>query len=122
LVLLHASPGNLWRAPLPDAEDSELVATYETCSAERVVYGHIHRPYVRRVGALTVANSGSVGSPFDADPRASYLLVDGPNVDVVRVEYDIAREISLLLCSGYPDADRIAETRRTGRFIPVGTI
>jgi hypothetical protein len=25
---------------------------------------------------LTVANSGSVGSPFDADPRASYLLIE----------------------------------------------
>jgi putative phosphoesterase len=120
LVMLHASPGNLWRAPLPDAEDGELAATYESCQAQMVVYGHIHRPYVRRVGALTVANSGSVGSPFDADPRASYLLVDGNDVEVIRVEYDIEREISLLLGSGYPDADRLAETRRSGRFIPVG--
>jgi predicted phosphodiesterase len=105
---------------MPDAEDSELASTYDACEAETVVYGHIHRPYVRRVGALTVANSGSVGSPFDGDPRASYLLVDGTNVEVVRVEYDIEREISLLHRSGYPDADRIAETRRSGRFIPIG--
>jgi putative phosphoesterase len=119
LVLLHASPGDLWRAPLPDAEDSVLLATYESCQAQMVVYGHIHRPYVRQVGALTVANSGSVGSPFDAEPRASYLLIDGSDVEVVRVEYDIEREISLLLSSGYPDADRLAETRRSGRFIPV---
>jgi putative phosphoesterase len=121
LVLLHASPEDLWRAPLPDAEDSVLVATYESCRAKTVVYGHIHRPYVRRVGALTVANSGSVGSPFDGDPRASYLLVDGSELEVVRVEYDIEREISLLLRSGYPDAQRLAETRRTGQFIPVRT-
>jgi putative phosphoesterase len=119
LVMLHASPGDLWRAPLPDAEDSMLAATYESCQAQMVVYGHIHRPYVRRVGALTVANSGSVGSPFDADSRASYLLVDGSEAKVIRVEYDIEREMSLLLRSGYPDADRLAETRRTGRFIPV---
>jgi putative phosphoesterase len=122
LVLIHASPGDLWRAPLPDAEDSELVATYESCQAQMVVYGHIHRPYARRVGELTVANSGSVGSPFDGDPRASYLLVDESEVEVVRVEYDIEREISLLLSSGYPDAHRLAETRRSGRFIPVGTM
>lgn len=121
LALLHASPGDLWRAPTPDAEDSMLVATYESCRARTVVYGHIHRPYVREVGAFTVANSGSVGSPFDADPRASYLLVDGSDVEVVRVEYDVEREISLLLGSGYPDAHRLAETRRFGRFIPVGT-
>jgi hypothetical protein len=119
LVILHASPGDLWRAPLPDAEDSVLAATYESCQAQMVVYGHIHRPYVRRVGALTVANSGSVGSPFDADPRASYLLVDGSAVEVIRVEYDIEREISLLLGSDYPDAHRLAETRRFGRFVPI---
>jgi diadenosine tetraphosphatase ApaH/serine/threonine PP2A family protein phosphatase len=123
LVLLHASPGDLWRAPLPNADDTELVATYGACHAEKVVYGHIHRPYVRKVGgALTVANSGSVGSPFDADPRASYLLVDESEVEVVRVEYDIEREASLLLGSGYPDAHRLAETRRSGRFISVGAI
>jgi predicted phosphodiesterase len=120
LTLLHASPGNLWRAPPPDAKDSELVATYEPCAAQTVVYGHIHRPYVRRIGALTVANSGSVGSPFDRDPRASYLLVDGAEVEIVRVEYDIEREVSLLLNSRYPDARRLAETRRSGKFIAIG--
>jgi predicted phosphodiesterase len=118
MVLVHASPGDLWRAPLPDAEDGELLAAYQSCQAEKVVYGHIHRPYVRRVGALTVANSGSVGSPFDADPRASYLLIDGNEVEVIRVDYDVEREVSLLLGSGYPDARRLAKTRRTGRFIP----
>jgi putative phosphoesterase len=123
LVLIHASPGDLWRAPLPNAEDCELVATYASCQAQKVVYGHIHQPYVRKIGdALTLANSGSVGSPFDADLRASYLLVDEGEIEVVRVEYDIERETSLLLGSGYPDARRLAEMRRSGRFIPVGAI
>jgi hypothetical protein len=35
----------------------------------------------------------------------------------VRVEYDVERETSLLVRSGYPDAERIAETRRLGRFV-----
>jgi putative phosphoesterase len=121
LVLLHASPGDLWRAPPPNAEDKVLLATYESCEAQTVVYGHIHRPYVRGVRGLTVANSGSVGSPFDGDPRASYLLVDAHEVEVVRIEYDIEQEASLLLRSGYPDARRLAETRRRGEFIAVGT-
>ena len=122
LVLLHASPADLWRAPPPDAEDGVLRATYEPCEAQTVVYGHIHRPYVREVGGLTVANSGSVGSPFDRDPRASYLLVDADGVAVVRIEYDIEQEASLLLRSGYPDALRLAETRRRGQFIPVESV
>jgi putative phosphoesterase len=119
LVLVHASPGDLWRAPQPDAEDSELLSTYGRCGAGIVVYGHIHRPFVRRVGELVVANSGSVGSPFDGDPRASYLLVDDGRPEIVRVEYDVEREVSLLLRSRYPDAMRVAQTRRLGRFVPV---
>lgn len=121
LVLVHASPGDFWRAPLPDAEDSELTATYGSCDAAVVVYGHIHRPYVRVLDQFTVANSGSVGSPFDGDARASYVLIDDHSIQVVRVEYDIERETFLLLRSGYPDAHRIAETRRRGRFVPIAT-
>jgi hypothetical protein len=65
------------------------------------------------------ANSGSVGSPFDADPRASYLLLDAGDAQVVRVEYDIEREVDLVLRSDYPDARRIAEMRRSGKFVRV---
>lgn len=119
LALVHASPGDLWRAPQADAEDAELAATYGPCDAQVVVYGHIHRPYVRRLGQLLVANSGSVGSPFDGDPRASYLLVNSDAAQVVRVEYDIEREVAAVLHSNYPDARRIAEMQRRGRFLPV---
>jgi predicted phosphodiesterase len=119
LVLVHASPGDLWRAPRADAEDAELSATYGPCDARLVVYGHIHRPYVRSLDGLIVANSGSVGSPFDGDPRASYLLVSSGQAQVVRVEYDIERESAAVLGSNYPDAQRIAEMQRRGKFLPV---
>ena len=29
LALLHASPGNLWRAPMDTADDAELETTYK---------------------------------------------------------------------------------------------
>lgn len=121
LVLVHASPRDLWRAPLPDAEDSALTATYGPCDAGTVVYGHIHRPYVRQLDRFTVTNSGSVGSPFDGDRRASYLLLESDEAQVVRVEYDVEREVDLLLRSDYPDALRIAEMRRRGKFVAVTT-
>jgi Calcineurin-like phosphoesterase superfamily domain len=120
-LLLHAGPGDLWRAPMDNADDAELVATYGDCGAAIVVYGHIHRPFVRRLAGMTVANSGSVGSPFDGDPRASYLLVEEGEPRVIRVDYDIEREVDALLRSGYPDAERLAETRRTASYIPPGS-
>jgi predicted phosphodiesterase len=120
LAVVHASPGDLWRAPAADADDTSLTGTYSRYEAGLVVYGHIHTPYIRRIGGLTVANSGSVGAPFDGDPRASYLLVrDGREPELVRVEYDVDREAAVLLASGYPDAERLAAMRRAGRFLAV---
>ncbi len=119
LVVIHARPGDLWRAPAPDASDGELEQAYGSVTARVVAYGHIHRPFVRPLKAgLTVANSGSVGLPWDGDARASYLLIEDGQLEVVRVEYDVEREAALLEASGYPDAARLAEMRRRGRFLP----
>ena len=105
---------------MPDDRDADLLKAYAELDAPLVVYGHIHRPYVRDLGSMTVANSGSVGSPYDGDPRASYLLVDDDGgAEVVRVEYDVEREVAGLLASGYPGAARIAESRRSGSYVRV---
>jgi putative phosphoesterase len=117
LVLVHAVPGDLWRAPMPDAQDDELSAIYEPLDAATAVYGHVHRPYTRTLTQLTVANSGSVGMPWDGDPRASYLLMEDGRPHLVRVEYDVEREAAQLLGSGYPDAPRLVEMRRRGVFV-----
>lgn len=116
--LVHASPGDLWKAPMPDWEDQQLVNNYRNLGSKVVVYGHIHRPYVRRLAQFVLANSGSVGTPYDGDPRASYLLVDDSDVSVRRVEYDVETEIKYLLSSGYPHAAWLAEIRRQGRYVP----
>jgi putative phosphoesterase len=122
LTLVHASPGDLWRAPTPEADDDELFAAYGSLDSATAVYGHIHRPYTRTVNQLTVADSGSVGMPWDGDPRAAYLLVENGNAHVVRVEYDLEQEASLLLSSGYPDAPRLVEMRRRGVFLRPGAV
>jgi putative phosphoesterase len=121
LVLLHATPGDLWRAPARDADDGELSAAYGPLRAGIAVYGHIHRPYIRRLGRLTVANAGSVGMSFDGDPRASYLLIDDGRPELVRVEYDLERETDILTASRYPDARRLIEMRQRGEFLRPGT-
>ena len=118
VALLHASPGNLWQAPMPDCDPQQLTTIYGGLKAEVVVYGHIHRPYVRQVSDIVVANSGSVGMPYDGDPRASYLLVDDGQATIRRVEYDVEAEIKYLLGSGYPRAAWLAEVRRRAKYVP----
>ena len=118
VAIVHASPGDPWRAPMPNAPDEELLKVYEPLKAPRVAYGHVHVPYVRSLPSLTVANSGSVGLPYDGDPRASYLVLDDQGVAVRRVAYDVEREIAELSVRKIPHADWLAAMLRSGRYQP----
>lgn len=59
------------------------------------VTAHTHRPLEREIDGVPILNVGSVGSPFDGDPRGSYALLEhrasGWHWDIVRFEYDRAR-------------------------------
>jgi putative phosphoesterase len=108
VALVHASPASLWRAPAPDASDDDLASTYGPLGRPIVVYAHIHRPYVRTVSGMIVANTGSVSLSYDGDQRAAYLLLDESGPVIRRVEYDVEKEVQALAASGIPHADWIA--------------
>jgi len=105
IALVHASPASCWRSPAHTASDEELRSVFGPLGKPIVVYGHIHRPFVRTMDGLTVINTGSVGLPFDGDQRASYLLIDGTGPAIRRVDYDVNREIVRLKDSKIPHAD-----------------
>jgi diadenosine tetraphosphatase ApaH/serine/threonine PP2A family protein phosphatase len=77
----------------PAASDGELLAGVRE---SRVVFGHTHLQFRRRVasagaaGGVDLVNPGSVGLPFDGDHRAAYGLQDGERIELRRVEYDFA--------------------------------
>jgi len=116
--LVHASPGDLWRAPMPNASDDELQSTYGSLGAGIVVYGHIHCSYIRRLKGMTVANTGSVSQSYDGDRRASYLVIDGESVTIRRVEYDVEREAEDVLHSGLPHAEWLSRILLAGKYVP----
>lgn len=114
LTVVHAGPGDVWHSPPADASDEQLVNAYGSLGSRRVVYGHIHRAYVRALPSLTVANSGSVSLSYDGDPRAAYALVDDDRIAIRRVAYDVEREVTMLFEAQYPYAAWIAEMLRMG--------
>lgn len=120
VAVVHARPGDCWRAPGIDAEEAELAEVYGELGAAVVVYGHTHVPGVRRLGGgLTVVNAGSVGLPFDGDARASYALIDGETAVIRRVAYDVERELSVLAGCGLPGAGWTAKMLRArGAVLP----
>jgi len=114
IALVHASPGNVWRAPMPQASDAELESVYGITDRPLAIYGHIHLPYVRNLPRRIVANSGSVGIPHDGDLRAAYLLIDDSTPRIQRVEYDVQRESKALATCGLPHADWVVTMLATG--------
>jgi predicted phosphodiesterase len=88
----HGSPLSDVRSfmPTPDEDEAELL---EDVAEARLVFGHTHLPF-RRIAMrgerpVELVNPGSVGMPFDGDPRAAYALIapDG-GVEHRRLPYD----------------------------------
>ncbi len=118
ISLVHASPNDLWRAPMFNASDDDLQNAYAPLNARIVVYGHIHVPFIRRVQGMTVANAGSVSQSYDGDRRAAYLVIEGERLTTRRVEYDVESEAEDLLNSGLPHADWLCRILLAGKYCP----
>ena len=110
MALVHASPESTWRAPAPEASDAELESIYSPLGQPIAVYAHIHRSYIRSVSNMVVANTGSVSLSYDGDRRAAYLLLDDFRPTILRVEYDVDRELKALSSCRLPHADWMAKT------------
>lgn len=56
------------------------------------VTSHTHWPFIRRFNGTTLVNSGSVGTSFDRDYRASYARLShshtGWQAEIIRLDYD----------------------------------
>jgi len=108
MLMTHANPATpeRWEYVMSVLNmKSALEATEERFC----VIGHSHMPFVTELDAegrisphgkgpgkvyinpdsRYLINAGSVGQPRDQDPRASYVMMDGESIEVVRVEYDV---------------------------------
>jgi diadenosine tetraphosphatase ApaH/serine/threonine PP2A family protein phosphatase len=68
-----------------------------------ILVGHTHIPALLKFGDKLVANPGSVGLPRDGDPRACYAILDGRDVELKRIAYDVERTIFAVGAWGLPD-------------------
>lgn len=100
-----------------------------------VGYGHIHTPNILRFGNKTIFNTGSVGIPIemsnsnnllDSTSRfstvSSYIILEGDygsldlscfSINLVRVPYDIEKEIEYLENSDMPSRYKIINSLRS---------
>lgn len=111
LLISHGSPRHYregYGPYLTDDAFSEIATSYP---ADIYIGSHTHRPVERRLGRYLMLNTGAVGTPFNGDPRAQYLLLHaqgGPEKqswqhEFRAVPYDQGAALRAFETSGYLD-------------------
>lgn len=119
LVVVHATPWSTSDVVPRGADAALLGRMLREARAAAVAYGHIHIAWMGRTadGGLVV-NAGSVGFPFDGDPRAGFALLErGPGgwtAEVHRVAYDVDRAVRRFPAD-HPQPAAWAARMRTGQ-------
>ncbi len=115
VLCVHGSPRRPDENLFPDTPLEEPLAGV---TEDVVACGHTHLPVVREAGGVVVFNVGSVGTPFDGDPRASYGMLttsgEGVDVEIVRVAYDASETVRLAREAGMPHAGLYERAVREG--------
>lgn len=95
--ITHAAPGDLYRYLEEGISDQELHGLIESIPAQVIVWGHTHKPWVRKLGAKLIINPGSLGQPRDGIAAASYAVWEDGEAQIVRQTYQMGVTFDKLL-------------------------
>jgi putative phosphoesterase len=111
-AMYHGSVDSYVEYVYEDRVDETLLGE---ASADMVILGHTHVPFVKHFSKGLVVNPGSVGQPRDGDPRASFAIFDSEtrSCSVSRIDYDIDAAADAITEVGLPAA--LAERLYRGR-------
>jgi putative phosphoesterase len=113
----HGAPSDpLHRYLPPETTEDAWRTELDGLEADWLLLGHTHRPFLRRVGHVTILNPGSLGQPRSGVPLATYALWEDGDVRFVHRRYDIDAVIKRLADRPMTadHYERLARTLRTG--------
>jgi len=119
VIAFHAIPGDDESvAILPNADPHDVRDAVMDREGHVGLCGHTHVQFEYTLpDEWRIINPGSVGFPFDSDPRAAYAILtfegDQLTVDMRRVEYDIEAACDAL--AGHPSVELMTTRLRTGQ-------
>ena len=104
LRVVHGSPESYNEGLGSWTDDHRILEHLDSIDESALACAHTHRPMTWRFGERFVINVGSVGLPFNADPRAQYALVwfdRGWKHELRQVEYDRNETANVYRTSGF---------------------
>ena len=103
--LVHGTPRSTNEGIGPWTSDAAAEHHLDSIDETVLVCAHTHRPLERHLPRGHVVNVGSVGLPFNRDPRAQYVLLHptrtGVEVEFRQVPYDRERTREIYRRSGF---------------------
>jgi putative phosphoesterase len=105
-LFCHATPRNDTEIFTRLTPEERLLPVFAGLDVPVVVCGHTHMQFDRTIAGIRVLNAGSVGMPF-GEPGAYWLLL-GPNVELRRTRYDLAKAVERIRDTKYPRAEDFA--------------
>ena len=119
LVIVHGTPTLntvYWTEGRDDEFCLRMAAVVGLKRGDVIAFGHTHKPWHRAIEGIHFVNTGSVGRPKDGDPRAGYARItfggDAPEIEIVRVPYDIEATVAGVREAGLPE--EFADFLRSG--------
>lgn len=120
LVYVHSTPSSTHPVYGPDTDEAQVVPMFEETGANVLLHGHIHFAYLREISAGRLGCVGSVGLPFDRDPRPCFLIATDDGTGWVlehhRVTYDNEAYAIAVQSSGIPHSDATVRRIRTAEM------
>ncbi len=117
---VHANPKNLEDSIDPDAPRHVVAPLCEQADADLLVFGHVHIPYVRKLGDLTLCDVASAGNPKDGDVRPAWTAITFDqgrwSVEQRRVDYDVDKAARDHVQSGMPAGEKLAHRLKRARY------
>jgi putative phosphoesterase len=106
VLFCHATPRSDEEIFTASTPAEHLRPMLDGVTQSLVVCGHTHMQFDRSVDGVRLINAGSVGMPYGR-PGAYWLLL-GPDVRLMRTEYDLERTAELVRKTSYPHAAEFA--------------
>jgi putative phosphoesterase len=114
-VLCHATPSNpLFEYCGPNSP--KWIDYAESVSADVLLVGHTHMPFIQEGRGRTIANPGSLGQPKNGSPEACYAIWDGKRMELKTFPYPFEKTISRLVALNFGSdvLNDLATVLRTG--------
>jgi len=117
--LCHAVPSDPLFGYCP-ADSPRWPTEVEDLSADIVLVGHTHIPFVQSFGSLVVVNPGSLGQPKTGSPHACYAIWEDGKIELKSYSYPVERAVAKVQALPIQDVlrDELSAIVRTGKVPP----